>query len=694
MTLSFSNGNLNERKLEEVSVKKVYLSLLSFLILTIIFSCAPDPYKQSFERAKLLMDQNNVQDAYNISKELCNKMPAEKEYCDLYNDTRKTLYNIEVKQIGAKIASLKAEKPLIPIQTISELYKDLKRIEEYGLKTQELDNINRQIENEKRLTETKKRETLEKAKSLFNNQEYVEAIDTLNGILYLDEANISEVINDYKDKALSILYPKISESIAKDDWATAHSLLKVANDVNPEYKNVKTLLKDAQERDSGEYNLKKGDEARKTRKYETALNFYKKAINYPDTKDRAEQLYYNTKIELCDFYFLTAIELMEQDLNKQAFDNFKKAFDVIETLPLEKKRIVRIPKKELQKFYDTLYLKAKKAEDGDNLGLAYQFYKLISHLAPSYPDIKENLRKTEEKIVNRALKSMAVIPFKSPKSAPEAGNMFTSAIMLTLYNELKQDMKIIERESMDVLLREYELTMAGKSADKPKDSSSFQISSADYLLLGDVLDYRVDSSVQEGNKVVRIKTRVEFIPNPDYEEWVKNAKKLQESGQIIPPSPPKLIEKPFYEDIKYKVTFYKKVGIISISYRIVDSARGKIIHTGIADIKKDANDESSEGVEIGDFKIPFKMAQLPTDTELLKKAQEEAVAKIADDVKKLFKDPEDKYLKQGEQLEKDGNIKEAIERYTDAMILLRKKNKDVSSLEQKISKYIDALSNI
>lgn len=679
----------------EANVKKICFLYFSFLLCVIInASCAPDPYKQSFERAKQLMTENNIYDAYAVSKELCAKMPTEKAYCELYDEARKRLYNVEVKQIAEKIASLKAEKPLIPLPTINELYKDYKRIEGYGLKTQELENIGRQVANEKRLTESKKNEEIERAKNLFNGQEYGEAINVLKNIGYLDEDNISEIVNDYREKALNMLYPKITEAIAKDDWSTAHKLLKTANLVNPNYKNVKSLLKDAEERDSGEFNLKMGDEARKTRKYDQALAFYNAATRYPDTKERAEQLFFNTKIELCDFYFIAGIELMEQDLNKQAFDNFKKAFDVMNDLPIERKRMVKVPKKELQKFYDTLYLKAKKAEDSDNLGIAYQYYKLIATLAPTYPDIKENIRKAEDKVSNRALKSMAVIPFKSPKSAPESGNMFTSSIMLTLYNELRQDMKIIERESMDVLLREYELTMAGKGGDKPKESSSFQISSADYLLLGDVLDYRVDSSVQEGSKVVRVKTRVEFVPNPDYEEWVKNAKKLQESGQSVPPSPPKLIEKPYYEDIKYKVTFYKKVGIISISYRIVDSARGKIIHTGIADIKKDANDESSEGVEIGEFKIPFKMAQLPTDTELIKKAQEEAVAKIAGEVKALFKEPEEKYLKQAEQLEKDGNIKEALERFTDAMILLKKKNKDITPIEQRISKYIDALSSI
>lgn len=675
-------------------MKKFFDIIAVLLILVGLYACAPDPYKQSFERARQFLTENNPKEAFPILKELCAKVPTEKEYCTLYDKARKKLYDRDIQEISGKIASYKAQNPLIPIPTLNELYEDLKNIQRYGLNTRELENINRQLDSEKTLSENKKEEELAKAKELFNANSYVESITLLKEIQYIDEDNIKEIQNDYKNKAMNALYPAVRESISNNDWAKAHSLLKIANKVNPHYKDVKTLLKEAEEKDSGEYNLKMGDDSRKMRKYDIALDYYNRAMKYPDTKDRADALYYNTKLELADFYFMSGIELMEQDLNKQAFDNFKKAFDVIATLPIDKKRNVKVPKKELQKFYDNLYLKAKKAEDSDNLGIAYQYYKLIATLAPTYPEIKENIRKAEDKILNRALKSMAVIPFKSPKMAPESGNILTSSVMLTLYNELKQDMKIIERESMDVLLREYELSMAGKSGDKPKESTSFQISSADYLLLGDVLDYRVESSVQEGSKVVRVKTKVEFFPNPAYEEWLQTAKSLQASGKPVPPSPPRLLEKPIYEDIKYKVTFYKKVGIISISYRVVDTAKGKIVHTGISDVKRDAVDESSEGVEIGDFKIPFKMAQLPTDTELIKKAQEDTVSKISGEIKAIFRDPEEKYIKEAEQLERDGNIKEALERFTDAVVLMKKKNKDVSTIEQKVNKYIDALSNI
>ena len=110
-------------------------------------------------------------------------------------------------------------------------------------------------------------------------------------------------------------------------------------------------------------------------------------------------------------------------------------------------------------------------------------------------------------------------------------------------------------------------------------------------------------------------------------------------------------------------------------------------------IKKEAIDESSEGVEIGDFKIPFKVAQLPTDAELLKKAQNEAIAKIRDETKEIFKDSEGKYLKQAKDLEKDNNIVDSIEKYVDAIMIMKRKKLPSDDLEQRIMKYVDAILN-
>jgi len=652
--------------------------------------------KQSFDNAKLMVQRDNLKEAYPILKELCRKAPENKEFCKEYDMVRTKLFNAGLIRLNQKLSVAKSENTIIPLPILEDISKNLEQLTEYNLKTRDFDIFSSQLNNEKRLTQEKIKGTLEIAKNLMTDKKYLEAIDILEKNIFLNNEEFSSVLLKYKEEALAYIYPKILKAVEAEDWRIARSDIEMAYKINPDYKNIKELFNEAQKKDTAEYFFKKADDAKRKRKYEEALKFYEKAMRYEDSINAAKKLYEQTKIDLSEYHFQVAIELTEQELYKQAYDNFKNAFDILNTISIERRRVVNIPRKELQKYYDTLYLKAKKAEDIGNFGLAYNYYKLINHLSPSYPEIKENLRKVEEKIYNRSLKSLAVIPFKSPKSAPEAGNIFTSNIMLSLYNELKQDLKIIERESMDVLLREYELTVAGKAQEgqAQRDATAFQISSADYLLLGDVLDYKIDSSVQEGTRVVRVKTKVEFSPNPDYDEWLAQAKRLQAENKPIPPSPPKMLEKPVYEDIKYKVSFYKKVGILNVSYRVVDTARGKIMHTSIVDVKKDVQDEASEGVEIGDFKVPFKMAQLPTDNEIMKKAQGDAVAKITSELKSLFVDPEDRLFKQAETLEREGNFKEALERFTDAFILKKRKGKKTDIIEEKINKYLDVISAI
>lgn len=663
-----------------------------FLILTLAASCAPDPMKQSFENAKLMIQRDNLREAYPILKELCQKSPEKKEFCETLNIVKKKLFDMELNNLSQKLSIAKSENLILSLPLLEELSAGLKNLEEYKVRSRDLDILSSQINNERKLSEEKRKEVLDKSKVSFENKKYIEAIDLLEKNSFINRDEFIPIINRYKEEALKDLYPQILKLIEKDEWRAARPFIETSYKLNPDYKDIKNIYNDAQQKDNAEYFIKRADDAKRKRKFEEALVYYEKAMGYDDAKENVKKLYDQTKIDLSNYYFQLGIELMEQELYKQAYDNFKKAYDIINSIDIDKRRLANIPKKELQKYYDTLYIKAKKAEDVGSFGIAYNYYKLINLLSPSYPEIKENLRKVEDKIINRSLKSLAVILFKSPKSAPEAGNIFTSNIMLALYNELKQDIRIIERESMDVLLREYELTVAGKTSETQKDSTSFQIASADFLLLGDVLDYKMDSSIQEGYKVVRVKTKVDLIPNPEYDEWVTIAKRLQSENKPIPPSPPKLLEKPVYEDIKYKVSYHKKVGILNVSYRVVDTAKGKIVHTSIVDIKKDIQDEGSEGVEIGDFKVPFKMAQLPTDAEIMKKAQEDAISKIISELKAIFINPEDKLFMQGEALEREGNLKESIERYTDSLILNKRKNKDTKGIEERINKYLDAIS--
>ncbi|MGC8924987.1 MAG: hypothetical protein ACP5LO_03055 [Calditerrivibrio sp.] len=669
----------------------IFRTLLLLTGLLFIFSCAPDPFKESFENAKNLVSQNRLEEAYSIYKDLCQKVPENKEYCQEYNKISRLIFDSKFKKINSDITSVKSKMPLIPIPLVMKFEDDTKKLYEYNIDTEEVNKLAAQIANEKKLSINKKESVFAQAEQFLKNKEYSKAISLLKENSYLDQSIFDIKINEYKNAAIGAMYPEILKLVEQEEWKKAHPLINQVYEIDKDYQNISSLKDEASQKDTADYYLKKAEEAKKNKKLDLAVKYYNMAMEYPDDENRVKELYNKAIAEFSELYFQLGIDYAQQDFVWQAYDNFKKGFDLMLKIPVEKRGLVKIPKKDLNRYYDNLYLKAKKAEDGEKLGLTFLYYKLLFNLNPAYPDLKENMKKLEEKILSRAIKSLAIIPFKSPKSAPEAGGLFTSNIMLSLYNELKDDLKIIERESTDVLLKEFELNLASQSVNKP---SGLKIASADYFLLGDVLDYKVESSIQEGKKSVRVKTRVDMVLNPAYEDWEKLAVKLEKEGksQEIPPAPSKYLEKPVFEDVKYNVKYFKKVAILSVSYRIVD-VNGKLIHTGLADIKKEAIDESSEGVEIGEFKIPFKVAQLPTDAELLKKAQNEAIAKIKDETKEIFKDSEGKYLKQAKDLEKDNNITESIEKYVDAIMIMKRKKLPSDELEQRIMKYVDAIVN-
>ncbi len=572
------------------------LKLLSLLIaIFIVISCAPDPFKESFENAKKLAQSNQLEEAHKIYKDLCQKVPDNKEYCAEYNKLNRALFDTKFSKINNEIMTIKSQMPLIPIPILIKFEDDVKKLYEYNLDTEQVNKLSAQISNEKRLSLNKKESVINSSEELIKKKEFSSAIKLLQENSFLDKSFFEIKINEFKNAALGTMYPEILKFVEKDEWRKARPLIEQVYEIDKDYQNIANLKDEALQKDTADYYLKKAEEAKKQKKFELALSYYNTAMEYPDDVVRVKELYNKAIAEFSELYFQLGMDYAQQDFVWQAYDNFKKAFELMLKIPVEKRGLVKIPKKELNRFYDNLYLKAKKAEDGERLGLTYVYYRILFNLNPTYPDLKENMKKLEDKILARSIKSLAIIPFKSPKNAPDAGGLFTSNIMLSLYNELKDDLKIIERESTDVLLKEFELNLASQAANKP---ASLKIASADYFLLGDVLDYKVESSTQEGKKSVRVKTKVDMVINPDYEEWQKLVAKLEKEGkaQEIPQAPTKYLEKPVFEDVKYNVKYFKKVAVLSVSYRIVD-VNGKLIHTSIADIKKEAIDESSEGVD-------------------------------------------------------------------------------------------------
>ncbi|MBI5887027.1 MAG: hypothetical protein HZB85_10685 [Deltaproteobacteria bacterium] len=267
--------------------------------------------------------------------------------------------------------------------------------------------------------------------------------------------------------------------------------------------------------------------------------------------------------------------------------------------------------------------------------------------------------------------------------------LFSSNITFFLYKNLTPDIKVVEREAMDTLLKEYEVKTAGQMDDKSRENI-LSLLGADYLLFGDVLDYKVESNQNDTVKTVRAQTRTEQTRNPLYDDWFKDKEKGVSS---LPPQPPAYIEKPVIEEIKYKVSFYKKTGLVSMSYRVVDT-KGRLLNTSVVNVKEDVEDEGTDGVDAGEFKVAMKRASVPSDIELLRRVQEKAIQKIGDELRNLLINPEQKYLAEAERHEKDGELREAVERYSDVEIIYAKKGLDDKEIVERLGRLLDTLTGI
>ena len=121
-----------------------------------------------------------------------------------------------------------------------------------------------------------------------------------------------------------------------------------------------------------------------------------------------------------------------------------------------------------------------------------------------------------------------------------------------------------------------------------------RLASANYLVEGTILEAKVDSIEKKGRRTVRVVTEQETLPNPKHQWWMGLSSR--ERGKME--EPPETITVPKKEDISFEVTVHRKVGIFSVSYRVIDAGTAKVIFADSVRSKAEHEDDSREGVEL------------------------------------------------------------------------------------------------
>jgi curli biogenesis system outer membrane secretion channel CsgG len=632
------------------ALKRCVLIFLPFLA----YSCAPSPQAVKFDEAFRVKDYES---AYSIIKDVCAKTPQDK-ICERFESVKKELAETRIALLRGKIDQ---EKKPIAISKLEAFKKDASLV----LKA---------VDKEMAASTAKLAEMLKDAGDAAVAGDVKKATDSYLVAVGID-ASVKPKFEEYSNKTVTDSYANGVKAAEKEEWATAHKLFYNAYVLRPDYAGLKEKLDEAGSKDSVQYYISEGEKAFPAGNFDRAIIMFKGALAYKHEGVDASLKLLNARVTAVNSYFSTGLAMMDSERPLSAALMFIKAKSLIADIQEDKLGAIAVPSREINRLVKELYVKGAAEAKAGGFEAAYLYMRAISRLEPGYPEIATEKDRLKDEIRKRSIQSLAIIPFKGTSYSSDAGGVITSSILDYLYRDLSKDVKILERGANEALLRESEVKMSqgGEGA-----KGFLQLLGADYLLLGDVVNYKVESNVAEMNKMVRARTGSKKVANPAYDEWKKDKK-----GE----APPQFIEEPINEDIRYKTTHYNKSGVITVSFRIVD-AKGDVINTGLAEKKVEAEDWAAEGVEIGEFKNVARLSKIPTDIELLRTAQTSVVSSIVSALTTMFSNPEQKFLKEMEDAQKRANFRTAVEKAVDAIFTLDRKGMDTGATEERLSKLI------
>ncbi|HBH87618.1 MAG TPA: hypothetical protein DDY17_08485, partial [Syntrophaceae bacterium] len=329
--------------------------------------------------------------------------------------------------------------------------------------------------------------------------------------------------------------------------------------------------------------------------------------------------------------------------------------------------------------------RAEKLLEKEMWGNAYVWLHKVEALNPSYPELFQKMLETKDNINKRIKKSIAVFDFGSPSSNKDAGKIAANKLIAFLHKKASGDLRIIERENLQSILREMQLGQTGIVDIKSVQTAKMR--GIDTFIMGDVLHFMTKFIDNPTTSQIKVLVDEEEIRNPEFSDWLLTHRNPSE--EELKNAPPRTIKKKNYQFIPHKQGTAKINAMIELSYKLVDTATGENIFTNTISGKLVKESRYQDAVPSAN--VPSIRLELPTETEVLDELTNAKISEMGQSVLKQYQSLEVEYYNQGEQQrQRRRNYDLAIERYTDA--IFDEKLKGISTtISQKAQELIDKL---
>lgn len=469
-----------------------------------------------------------------------------------------------------------------------------------------------------------------------------------------------------RQDVLANLRRRAEDALKNEQYGEAKAALQALQQVTPEDKSVGQQLLQA----DAKLFEKKFWDALGEGKLDEAYTQFTSLAATPEFGEVIKRVNRSTDDMVAYFIAQADVASNEGDVGK-AYRYFSQAIDIRNKVHTDTSETPP----QVTAFLDRIREHADKAQKAGQIGVALGSLKVLEEFGGTSSALRPQLRATNDAILSRAMRKVSTAAFVTPTGDSEFGGAVAARVTQFLFEKIPNDIRIIERDQFQAILREKELSSG-------KGNTPSVLSTADYLIQGK-LESRVDTTEKQHKKTMRVVTEKMTVANPDYAQWLQ----LPEASRKNVTEPPRTVPQDRREDITVNYTLVRKVGIISASYRLIEANTGKVAYTDSYTAKEEHSDEGNDGIELGDFRLAASLPNLPSDNEILNQLVDKISTTIGDKLVQKLANQEVGYVQLAERYADENDYANAAEQMANAYSIAQEKQQESTNMLKNLKRY-------
>jgi len=563
----------------------------------------------------------------------------------LLTDAGKRLAAIKIESINASLNEQRLDDGLVPLNSLDISPQMLTNIKKWDA-SQAL-ALSEQLEKERALTQQRIEQNQSIIASL-KQTDPVKSLEVAHQTQRLKGETDGQALEKHSQEVASILYDQGTQALNELQFEQALNKFSALQLHFPGYEDTEDKILAAK---SGVFStsfihlLEQGEA-------DKAHQMFVDAASEPSF-DKIKAKLGPVVALVSQFFSQMAAEATREQAYYIAYTRFRQSNEIKQLMEMD----TQTSSVEKEGFIQQLLKLSQQAQQQEKPGLALGLVKVVEELAPQTDGLRRELRERLESVEDVAVKGVSTSTFGHGVGQENLGSAISSRITQYLFKAIPRDIRIVEREQLAAVLREQSLT---------DEDSATALAAADYFIEGNILEAKVDSSVKKGAKTMRVVTGTRQVPNPAYEAWSQGTKQTA--------APPGTLSEEILENVSVNIQNHRKVGLYSAAYRLIESDTARVVFTDTVSENVVYNDQSSEGVQIGDFVSEHKFAELPSDIEILESLSIKVSEKIGEKLVGVLRNPEARYQKRATEYLLEDDLNGAVENFGYAYVMMERKS--------------------